>query len=100
MDTKIHLDPVHAGPDSYGHHINLKSLKTSMTVKFLIILQNLIKTTRIRSRVNGVLGNCLIFLLKNTTNILGFHMTSRRPYLCPLANNGGHDCVPGRCSGN
>ena len=70
------LDPVHTGPDPHGHHINLKSLKTSMTVKFVIILQNLIKayhrktgkskydrklteldveTTRIRSRVNGIL---------------------------------------------
>ena len=68
-------DPVHTRPDPYGHHINLKSLKTSMTLKFVIILQNLIKayhrksgkskydrklteldveTTRIRSRVNGV----------------------------------------------
>ena len=70
------LDPVHTGPDPHGHHINLKSLNTSMTLKFVIILQNLIKayhrksgkskydrkvteldveTTRIRSRVNGVL---------------------------------------------
>ena len=70
------LDPVHTGPDPYGHHINLTSFKTSMTLKFMIILQNLIKTyhrksgkskcdrkvtelnveiTRIRSRVNGVL---------------------------------------------
>ena len=70
-------DPVHTGPHPYGHHMNLKSLKTSMTLKFVIILQNLIKayhrksgkskydhkltellvdveTTRIRSRVNGV----------------------------------------------
>ena len=38
------LDPVHTGPDPYGHHINLKSLKTSsLTLKFVIILQNLIK---------------------------------------------------------
>ena len=37
------LDSVHRGPDPYGHHINLKSLKTSMTLKFVIILQNLIK---------------------------------------------------------
>ena len=72
-----HLDPVHTGPDPYGHHINLTSFKTSMTVKFVIILQNLTKTyhrksgkskcdrkvtelnveiTRIRSRVNGVLN--------------------------------------------
>ena len=72
----IHLDPVHTGPDPYGHHINLTRFKTSMTLKFVIILQNLIKTyhrksgkskcdrkvtelnveiTRIRSRVNGVL---------------------------------------------
>ena len=68
-------DLAYTGPDLYGHHINLKSLKTSMTLKFVIILQNLIKayhrksgkskydrklteidvlTTRIRSRVNGV----------------------------------------------
>ena len=40
---KILLDPVHTGPDPYGHHINLKSLKTSMTHEFVIILQNLIK---------------------------------------------------------
>ena len=38
------LDPVHMGPDPYGHHINLTSFKTSMTLKFVIILQNLIKT--------------------------------------------------------
>ena len=74
------LDPVHTGPDPYGHHINLKSLKTSMTLKFVIILQNLIRksdkskydrklteldveTTRIRSRVNGVLERFLLPLL-------------------------------------
>ena len=72
----IDLDPVPTGPDPYGHHINLKSLRTSMTLKFVIILQNLskayhrksgkskhdrklteldVETTRIRSRVNGVL---------------------------------------------
>ena len=72
----INLDPVDTGPDPYGHHINLKSLKTSMTLEFVIIFQNLIKayhrksgkskydrklteldvdTTRIRSRVNGLL---------------------------------------------
>ena len=76
MDSLGHnSDPVHTGPDPYGHHINLTSFKTSMTLKFVIILQNLIKTyhrksgksncdrkvtklnveiTRIRSRVNGV----------------------------------------------
>ena len=36
------LHPVHTGPDPYGHHINLKRLKTSMTLKFVIILQNII----------------------------------------------------------
>ena len=71
-----HLDPVHTGPEPYGHHINLNSFKTSMTLKFVIILQNLIKayhrksgkskydrklteldveTARIRSCVNRVL---------------------------------------------
>ena len=68
---------IQPAPDPYGHHINSKSLKTSMTLKFviIIILQNSIKayhrksdkskydrklteldveTTRIRSRVNGV----------------------------------------------
>ena len=64
------------GTGSVFHHINLTSFKTSMTLKFVIILQNLIKTyhrksgkskcdrkvtelnveiTRIRSRVNGIL---------------------------------------------
>ena len=37
------IDPVHTGPDPYGHHINLKSLKTSMSLKFVIILQDVIK---------------------------------------------------------
>ena len=76
VSDPANLDPVHTGPDPYGHHINLTSFKTSMTLKFVIILQNLIKTyhrksgkskcdrkvtelnveiTRIRSRVNGVL---------------------------------------------
>ena len=62
------------GPDPYAHHINLKCLKTSMTLKFVIILQNSIKayhrksgkskydrkltelgfeTTRIRSRIRS-----------------------------------------------
>ena len=62
----------HRTINMYGHHINLKTIKTSMTLKFVIILQNLIKaylrkgdkskydrkltdldveTTRIRSRV-------------------------------------------------
>ena len=75
MHEVIVWDPVHTGPDPYGTHINLQSLKTSMTLKFVIILQNLInayhrksgkskydrklteldvETTRIRSRVNGV----------------------------------------------
>ena len=73
--NKKNSDPVHTGRDPYAHHINLKTIKTSMTLKFVIILQNLIKaylrksgkskydrklteidveTTRIRSRVNGV----------------------------------------------
>ena len=38
----LDLDPVHTGPDPYGHHINLTSFKTSVTLKFVIILQNLI----------------------------------------------------------
>ena len=32
------------GTGPYGHRINLTSLKTSMTLKFVIILQNLIRT--------------------------------------------------------
>ena len=31
----VNLDPVHTGPDPYGHHIKLKSLKMSMTLKFV-----------------------------------------------------------------
>ena len=72
---QILLDPVHMVLDPYGHHIKLTSFKTSTALKFVIILQNFIKTyhrksgksrcdrkvtelnveiTRIRSRVNGV----------------------------------------------
>ena len=75
---KSQLDPVHTGLDLYGHYMNLECFKTGMTFKFVIKLQNLIKTyyrksgkskydrklteldvetTRIRSRVNGVLVN-------------------------------------------
>ena len=78
-------DPVHTGPDPYGHHIKLTSFKTSMTLKFVIILQNFIKTyhrksgksrcdrkvtelnveiTRTRFRGNGVsqtLWRCMAF---------------------------------------
>ena len=85
----LHLDPVHTGLDPYGHHINLKSLKTSMTLKFVIILQNLIKayhrkcgkskydrklteldveTMQIRSRVNGVLVALNSMLLDRSTS--------------------------------
>ena len=76
LTKKCKLDPVHTGPVLHGHQINLRSLKTSMTLKFVIILQTLIKayrrksgkskydrklteldveTTRIWARVNGVL---------------------------------------------
>ena len=77
MKTRLnlsYLDPVHAGPDPYGHHINLKSLKTSTALKFVIkayhrksgkskydgkLTELDVETTRIRSRVNGVLTNRL-----------------------------------------
>ena len=69
------LDPVYTVPDPYGHDINLSSFKTSVALKFVIVLQNLIKTywrsgkskyvrkltkldvvtAWIRYRVNGVL---------------------------------------------
>ena len=78
----LSLDPVHTRPDPYVHHVNLTSFKTSMTLKFVIILQNLIKTyhrksgkskcdrkvtelnveiSQIRSRVSGVLNNYRCF---------------------------------------
>ena len=96
----VHSDPVHTGPDPYGHHINLKSLKTSMTLKFVITLQNLIKayhrksgkskydcelteldveTTRIRSRVNGVSEHKLL--------THSFTSVKRRKSHKKLANN-------------
>ena len=37
--TSCDLDPVHTAPDPYRHHINLKSLQTSTTLQFVIILQ-------------------------------------------------------------
>ena len=70
-----HSDYVHTGPDPCGHDINLNNFKTSVALKFVIILLNLLKTnhrksgesnydrklteldvvtTRIQYRVNGV----------------------------------------------
>ena len=42
-------DPVYTVPDPYGHDINLSSFKTSVALKFAIILQNLIKTSHRKS---------------------------------------------------
>ena len=44
--------PLTRDRDPYGHHINLKSLKTSMTLKFVIILQNLKRIIEKVVRVN------------------------------------------------
>ena len=70
------LDPVYTVPDPQGHDIKLNTFKTSVALKFMIVLQNLTTTnqrkrgerkydhkltelnavtTRIRYRVNGVL---------------------------------------------
>ena len=70
------LDPVYTVPDPQGHDIKLNTFKTSVALKFIIILLNLtttshrksgeskydrkltkldVVTTRIRCRVNGVL---------------------------------------------
>ena len=70
------LDPVYTVPDPHGHDIKLNSFKTSVALKSMIILHNLITTNhkksgrsndglklteldvvtmRIRYRVNGVL---------------------------------------------
>ena len=43
----IDLDPVYTDP--YVHDINLNSFKTSVALKFVIILQNLIKTNHRKS---------------------------------------------------
>ena len=42
-------DPVYTAPDLHGHDIKLNGLKTSVARKFMIILRNLIKTTRRKS---------------------------------------------------
>ena len=41
--VQTRLRPRSHGTGPYGHHINFKSLKTSMPLKFVVILQNLIK---------------------------------------------------------
>ncbi len=38
------LDPVYTVPDPHGHDIKLNSFKTSVALKSMIILQNLITT--------------------------------------------------------
>ena len=90
MSVFFYSDPVYTVPDPYGHDINLISFKTSMALKFVIILQNLIKTYHwksgkskyvrkltkldvviawIRHRVNGV-SPCISRSLSNQTNYL------------------------------
>ena len=46
------LDSIHMGLDPYGHHINLTSFKTNMTLKFVIILQNSIKAYHGKSGIS------------------------------------------------
>ena len=38
------LDPVHTVPDPHGHDIKLNSFKTSVALRFMIVLQSLITT--------------------------------------------------------
>ena len=38
----FYLDPVYTVPDPYGRDIKLKSLKTSIAFKFMLMLHNLI----------------------------------------------------------
>ena len=106
------LDPVHTEPDPYGHHINLKSLKTSMTLKFVIILQNLIKayhrksgkskydrklteldaeTTRIRSRVNGVLLSEEVCCLKGYSYKIPVNFFSKYDLAWEICQNENHN---------
>ncbi len=48
--TKIlRLDPVYTVPDPHGHDIKLNSFKTSVALKSMIILQNLITTNHRKS---------------------------------------------------
>ena len=75
------LDPVYTVPDPQGHDIKLNTFKTSVALKFIIILLNLtttnhrksgeskydrkltelnVVTTRIRYRVNRVLNSLVI----------------------------------------
>ena len=42
------LDPVYTVPDPQGHDIKLNTFKTSVTLKFMIILQNLLTKTNHR----------------------------------------------------
>ena len=58
-----HYDLVHTGLDPYGHHINLKSLKTSMTLKFVTILQNWNKAYHRKELSRGI---CLLSKLSQT----------------------------------
>ncbi len=43
------LDPVYTVPDPHGHDIKLNSFKTSVALKSMIILQNLITTNHRKS---------------------------------------------------
>ena len=47
--TDSELDPVYTVPDLLGHDIKFNSLKTSVTLKTMVILQNLITTNHRKS---------------------------------------------------
>ena len=78
----LESDPVYTVPDPHGQDIKLNSFKTSVALKSMIILQNLITTNhrksgkskddlklteldvvtvRIRYRVNGVSDDCFLW---------------------------------------
>ena len=46
---KHHLDPVYMVPDTHGHGIKLNSFKTSVALKFVMTLQNLITSNHEKS---------------------------------------------------
>ena len=68
------LDPVYTVPDPHGHDIKLNSFKTSMDLRFMIVVQNLITTNQRRSVKSKY--DCKLTELNVVTKRIWYHVNS------------------------
>ena len=68
----ILLDPVYTVPDPHGHDIKLNSFKTSLALRLMIVLQNLITTNHRRSVKSKY--DCKLTELNVVTKQIRYHV--------------------------